>query len=207
MHIMLTADQIASLNALVDQNTVETARAAYAAVTGRAGALPAQIVDAEKALKAATAARAALLDHSAKGGQPTAAKIAAAARTVTDAADQVTFLKDTKAGLDAEVRRLHDALTLAQRNSYLPVLRHSAQQRLQAAAQLDAARAALAAAEKAYDDASAIVGFAANLYRATVQLVPPSIPLSQDAQARRYPIRHGAAAEAALWKSAGIEVA
>jgi hypothetical protein len=202
--VMLTTEQIASLNELVDHDLSNTAHAAYAAATQRQAGLPALIADAEAKLKAATAARTALLSRAAGGGVVDPQESADAERTMREASDRVTFAKDAAPHIAIEVKCLHDALTKASRDSYLPVIRHGAKLRLEAATRLDRARADLAEAEAAYDAASDIVAYADQRYRSGAQLVPRTIELRPEQYQRAIRVRHGATAEAALWRSSRI---
>ncbi|MGB8841382.1 MAG: hypothetical protein WCC64_09925 [Aliidongia sp.] len=203
---MLTAEQIATLEDLVDHDLRNTAHAAYAAATQRQAGLQPLIAEAEAKLKAATAARTALLSRAAGGGIVEAQESADAERTMREAADRVTFAKDSAPHIAEEVRRLHDELTKASRDSYLPVIRHGAKLRLEAAARLDRARADLAEAEAAYDAASDIVAYGDQRYRSSAYLVPGTVQIPPHQQKTTYLLRHGAAAEAALWRSSRIEV-
>ncbi len=203
---MLTPEQIAGLNEFVDHALMAAARAAHQAAWQRHTDTVAKITEAEATLVKAKSDRAAILSAGAGGGAcVTAQHSADTARAVREAEDHVKFLRELAAGMNAETIRLDAALMKAQRDAYLPVIRHGARMRLEAAARLDRARADLAEAESAYDAASEIVAHGAHHFRPHVQLVPGTRPAAPD-PGGYIRMRLGATEEAALWRSAGIDL-
>lgn len=205
---MLTPDELSALDALIDNDVLARRRKDYEAVCARMAENTKAIAEAQAAVRAA---QAALTDLAAQAVnsiiQPQS--VAEANAKLTQATQHVEFLRTTTEALNKEWRRTHEALRAAHHAAALPIVRHAAALRIEAAERLETARGVLAAAEADYDRASEMAGYATTKgYRPHPHGVIPATLTERELNAPQDVRRRlGLAAERAWWSELGVEPA
>ncbi|MDA8253812.1 MAG: hypothetical protein M0Z28_32195 [Rhodospirillales bacterium] len=199
----------AALDRMMNTAPMDAARAELLAVHERRVALSADMAAARKALAEAEAARAVLVERASAGGAVTAAETVDAELAVRAAESHVLFLSDAIRALSDRESKGQAAIPAAQQTAALPVAKHGAKLRVAAAERLAAAQAELAAAERSYDDATAVIAHAFTRgWRApgdtARDINPPPRPLRIDEQHRMIAVRHAPDRERAFLGAAGL---